>query len=262
MSSRKFYFREAKQKSIYASNIDLKMSLENRKLRELQISDDLREAFDLYQLQDLVTVGEVQEGMEQVRLLGREFRHIHIELKLIMEEPAYAGEFPEVTELSEQVKQYLRDGKTKVRELEKVEAEAQVKKLAESKEREDMDTQARAKVKFGIEESTFNERLKYEVDNFPVTDVGEIKKSCEKFEFLLGESYKLLSSAKLVFGAEFDDEAQTKFDTTISLIREKISEGYGKIREISDEIQEELAHNKAAEEEQSKKAFLSEQKCL
>ena len=103
------------------------MSLEDRKLRELQISDDLREAFDLYQLQDLVTVGEVQEGMEQVRLLGREFRHIHIELKSIMEEPAYVGEFPEVTGLSEQVKQYLRDGKTKVRELEKVEAEAQVR---------------------------------------------------------------------------------------------------------------------------------------
>ena len=30
-----------------------------------------------------------------------------------MEEPAYVGEFPEVTGLSEQVKQYLRDGKTK-----------------------------------------------------------------------------------------------------------------------------------------------------
>ncbi len=267
MPVRKFLFREAKQKSIYASEIVEEMALEDRKLKELQISD-LRESFDLYQLQDLLTISEVQEGMEQVRLLGREFRHIHIELKSIMDEQDYIGEYTQVDDMSEQVKKYLRDGKAKVRNLDKAVIDAQVQKTADAKTAEEEkdrqskeNTQARAKREFDIEESTFQERLKNELDNVSVTDIGEINNSCEKLDFLLNDYYKLLSRAKVIYGNDFDNNPKPKFDDTISIIRNKIMDGKTKIKEISDKIQQDLALCKATEEENSKKAFISEQKC-
>ena len=259
-------FRKAKLKSIYASEIN--MALEERKLKELQISDDLRVSFDLYQLQDLMTVTEVQEGMEQVRMLGQEFRHIHIELYSIMDEDDYDKEYLQKNDMKEQVRKYLRDGKNKVRELEKAEADAQVQRLLEAraaeeeKERKGMeDGQEKSKREIKIEESTFQERLKSELDNFPVTDIGEINHSCEKLDFLLSEYYKLLSRAKIVYGNDFETYPKPKFDDTIAVIRNKIIEGKKKAKEISDKIQQELAFNKAAEEANSKNVYIAEQKC-
>ena len=68
---------------------------EEKRVKEIQICDDLEEAFTLYALDDLETEDGVSEGLAYISDLGKEYRHIHIELKELLGEKPYAETYPE-----------------------------------------------------------------------------------------------------------------------------------------------------------------------
>ena len=52
-----------------------------KRVKEMQICDDLDEAFTLYALKELVTEDEISEGLDHISDLFKEYRHIHVDLK-------------------------------------------------------------------------------------------------------------------------------------------------------------------------------------
>ena len=215
-------------------------------VKEMQIMDDLNEAFDLFDLEYCVTVDEISEGMSEISERGREFRHIHIELKNLLGD-AHAGTYPKYEETCKKVRQYARDGKTKIREIEqhtkfqenlriKFERDLENKKLLQK----EADKQETLKHHFTVDQQTFQERLEDEIKNFSLTDVEEIKETCARLELLLNDNFKLLGRAKIIYGEEFKVKDRAEFDKTVVRIREQIKIGKSKIKEISDKIENDL----------------------
>ena len=82
--------REAKRDLDYAvlhktgDKVDKDRKMEavrrEKRVKEMQICDDLDEAFTLYALKELVTEDEISEGLDHISELFKEYRHIHVDL--------------------------------------------------------------------------------------------------------------------------------------------------------------------------------------
>ena len=64
-----------------------KPGIEEKNIKELQINEDFVEAFDLYHLNDLDTINELTEGIEEINELGKAYRHIHVSWKWLWQNP-------------------------------------------------------------------------------------------------------------------------------------------------------------------------------
>ena len=58
--------------------------LEEKKLEELQIYGDIQDIFATHVVNDIDTVDELTEVLEEISCLNKDYRHIHVELKSIM----------------------------------------------------------------------------------------------------------------------------------------------------------------------------------
>ena len=105
---------------VHKTNMDLK----TLKIKERQIRDDLVENLRLYDLQDLETLDDVLEGLENVTEVGKSYRHIHVELQVSMAEADYLAEFAKAGDFTDMVRRYQTNAKTKSRHLKQVESEA------------------------------------------------------------------------------------------------------------------------------------------
>ena len=98
------------------------MDAKRLEIQELQISDDLDESFSLYDLEDLVSHTELTEGLVSIGSLGRQFRHVHIELKDVMDEQEYNTKYlAKYTTTHTKVRKYQTDGRQRIRDLNTVE---------------------------------------------------------------------------------------------------------------------------------------------
>ena len=65
------------------SNMDDQKQLEEKKLLELQIFDDIQDIYDTHALDGVDGLEELEEVLEEISLLTRKFRHIHAELGFV-----------------------------------------------------------------------------------------------------------------------------------------------------------------------------------
>ena len=218
------------------------------RVRELQICDDLVDAFTLFNLDELDTCEEISEGMTHITELGKQYRHIHVELKELLGDAPYTAAYPLDDDQEEKawtvrVRQYIRDARTKRKNLEK---DPQV-----SGEK-DLD---RVRLIFNSEEQAFQDKLSHEIENFeqPTSNIEEIKQKCSRFQTLLDDYFRLLPQARIAYGNEFDDNYKDIFDETVAKIREKIATGNSSILDISRD-----AELKRAKEEANQQKLLED----
>ena len=192
--------------------------LEEKKLLELQIFDDIKNIYDTNLLNEMETVEDLEEVLAEVSLLNKKFRHVHVELKYLMGEQ-YAESYADSYDTRlDGMRSYGSAVKQKIKLLNSSKINDEKEKLTSS---------------LKIEEEVFRERVEKELLTFEMDEhskIDEIKENCSKFEHLLEGYYNLLSKAKIGLGIDFQNTFNSIFDDTITRIRGKIDEGKVKIK--------------------------------
>ena len=229
------------------TSVKMASPLEEKKLFELQIFDDIQYIYDTNVLGEIDDVEDLNEVLIEISDLNKRFRHIHVELKYLLGE-GYAGAYPEFDKRLEGLKKYTSAVKEKIKTLNS-------SKVTSEKES--------IKSAFTIEDQIFRDRLEKEFDSFKIDEcskIEEIRENCLKFEHFQEECYRLLSKAKIGLGNDFPDVFGTKFEDLITRIRKKIEDGRVKIKKIESEMEEAATKKKAEDDEQTRKNYISEQK--
>ena len=145
---------------------DGKMDVTEKQVREMQVCEDLTESFVLYALEDLETVSEISEGMNEISILAKLYRHVHVELKSVMKTEEYVETYKGYMEKTEKYRTFLRNGRAKVKLLAKAEKEMNEEKVANERRMEEEKVlgakeREEQKVRKGIEieEQIFQEKL-------------------------------------------------------------------------------------------------------
>ena len=254
------------------------MDAKRLEIQELQISDDLDDSFSLYDLEDLVSHTELTEGLVSIGSLGRQFRHVHIELKDVMDEEEYNAKYlAKYTTTHTKVRKYQTDGRQRIRDLNtvvipQVEAsdESTASTESESKEQQESKETERVRASILTEEQIFQEKLAFEIEGFGTVSQSSVENSCRRFEYLLDKYYNLLSKAKVAFDKDsFEKDCKVLFDETLSKIREQIKVGKARLVELatlerkeSERVERErnkLAHDTLAKEQLAIARVLSEE---
>ena len=218
--------------------------LKEKKLEELIICSDLQYVFDNNSVSDM-DLSELEDTLEEISRVAKDYRHIHVELKSIMDAD-YADVYKvEYETRLEKAKVFIRDVKAELKKKKSSDVSQESEKLRSS---------------LKIEEKFFRERLEAEILKFGMTEIIEIQENCSRFERLLEEYYRVVSRVKIGFDDDFEAEFGSKVNDTIASICDKIDAGRKKIRTLQAEIQKSAEEEKSRKEEEAQSAYLSEQK--
>ena len=233
------------------------------KLKEKQIMDDLTESFLLFSLEELSSSDDIQDGIASIGQIGRDYRHIHIQLKDELGEDAYTEQYAGFDDTVKKVRQYQKDAKAKLKTLPETPdsdplATARIR-LDEDREKERKDADERVRNAILIEESVFREKLVLEIEDMDNDDKVSLEKYCIRFEQLLDGYYALLSRAKIAFSTEYETRCKDIFDKTVSDIRGKIKLGKSRIAELVSSQKKQLAKEQAEKEKSSAETLKREQ---
>ena len=233
------------------------------KLKEKQITDDLNEAFLLFSLEELSSSDDIEDGVASIGQIGRDYRHIHIQLKDELGEDAYAEQYAGFEDTVTKVRKYQKDAKAKLKTLPVTSdrdplATARIR-LDEDREKERKEADDRVRNSILIEESVFREKLALEMEDVDNNDVVSLEKHCIRFEQLLDGYYALLSRAKIAFSTDYETQCKEIFNQTVSDIRGKIKVGKGRIAELVSLQKKQLAEEQADKEKSAAETLKKEQ---
>ena len=96
------------------------MYLDEKKVQESQIREDIQDVYKLYDLDTLDTCDEISEGLEAMGALAKQFRHIHVEIKHLTGETVHITEFPHFDKISQHALDFQLQAKNKFRDLKKL----------------------------------------------------------------------------------------------------------------------------------------------
>ena len=183
----------------------------------MQICEDIAESLNIYALDDLETESEISEAIEQVNELGRQFRHVHVELKEEMGERDHGEAYVKYAETCEAIRTFVKSARSKVKGVKKENKDKEEIKFENERKSEAINA-------LKIEEQVFREKLERKITTFEDTenDENDEIKKCAKLEVLLDEYYTLLSRFKIAFGENFENEYKEIFDNTGTRIMENI----------------------------------------
>ena len=93
-----------------------KPGIDEKNIKVLQINEDLVEAFELYDLNDLDTINELTEGIGQINELRQAYRHI-MELEMAMGKKIHSEHDNNYPKVFEQICTVLKNARTKIKTL-------------------------------------------------------------------------------------------------------------------------------------------------
>ena len=173
------------------------------KLNELKIVGDINHALGMYDFKDEVNEDEIMDGVGVMTELGKQFRHIHIELKDEMGDN-YEGQYPEYEKTNELVLAFLREAKSKLRVLK----------------------EEKYKNGLRVEEEVLILKIR-ELDRGKISaseDLQDLDDRITKTEALLSDSFNLSARLKKGFGKEFDELYARKVDRWAHDIHSRLNE--------------------------------------
>ena len=221
-------------------------TLDDRKLKEMQIFDDIQEVYDTGIIDNVESVEELTDILNETTILSRQYRHIHVELKQLLGEK-YPTLYPHYEVRLEALRKYVRSVKDKIRDFRAREQNSDFERLKYSLSLEESMLRARTR-----------EPLEFEVtETTKVTAIREIVLSLKQ---LLESYHNLHSKSKISLSDDFDDMFGTTFDDQIFKIREKIKEGNDMIEKIELNFEIAASEEKKRQEEDISKKLIDEKK--
>ena len=97
--------------------------LNEKKIVELQISEDILEIFNIYNINELDSVDELSESIQLITDLAKKYRHIHVDLKHSMGNVDHGNTFQQFGTFSERIRNFIKESKAKLKRLTKEEKE-------------------------------------------------------------------------------------------------------------------------------------------
>ena len=216
------------------------MDLKDLKVCERKHIEDLVTYLDLFDLEDMDSIAECNEGIQLISECGVKYRHVHVELKCLMGDEEHKKMYDKYAAYSLTVTKYVKAAKAKVKEL--------TRKVRED---EESDAQGKARHAVLVKVNVLHERLTDE--DLKVGNVFEGKASCEKYDQVRGEYYNLLSEAKIVYGNAFDADCKPALDAILAEIQQQSLTSRTEIARLkqaeeTDKIQKAEAEKKDAED--------------
>ena len=89
------------------------MDLTGKFISETQIDEDITDTLLLYTLDDLDSERYISEGVSKITDLGKNYRYIHVELKNLMGETAYAEKYVDYAQRCETIRKYVQQARKK-----------------------------------------------------------------------------------------------------------------------------------------------------
>ena len=246
-----------------------KMAWAEKSVLELQIDEDISESLLIFAAADLETEHEVSEGLEVISELSQKYRHVHVELKTLMGENAYAEKYGDYQTRCKTLREYIKNARTKIKTIKQTEQEKLNQAALSEKKLADERTQglrlaeeAKAKASLQIQEQVFGEKIKREIANFELKDIASIEKSCDRLEKIVDDYYTLFSNVKIVFGDKYEAECTWKGNFLENFLKldEKIKLGRSTIIEKNEEARQQAFNTKTEQEKQSHNDFENEQR--
>ena len=246
-----------------------KMDLQHLELREKKVRNDLIECFLTFRIEDLVSDAEISEGLYSIEQVGKDFRHLHVEIKdQINDDEAYAQRHPTYEETMKKIRSYTTIARAKLREV-KADSEGKVLTDTEKMELERLrvENEKRAREQevrqsILIDESVIRDKVDIEIEDFSGDDLNSLKNFCSRLENLLDEYFKLVSRAKISFGGDFDTHQKPLFDKTITEIRCQIKAGRAQMLRLSKTAQDQLLEDQLDREARSAASERNEQRLV
>ena len=133
--------------------------LDEKRVLELKIFDDIMYIYDNNTvLDDLETVEELTEVLEEISLLNKQYRHVHVELKFLMGDD-YADAYKEHDKRLQAMKTFISSVKTRIKTVNSTKVDTEKNNLTSA---------------LKIEQGIFHERFEKELADFRVDNVFEI----------------------------------------------------------------------------------------
>ena len=147
---------------VYKQKQESEMDSKSLKIKERQIVDDINEFFLLSSLDELDTAEDIQEGLNTIAQLSKEFRHLHIQLQEELGKEDYDTEYAEFSNFLADIRKYQKDGKAKLKSVPKGQNDLLATtriQLDEEKEKERLDNETRVRKSILVKEEVFREKL-------------------------------------------------------------------------------------------------------
>ncbi len=230
------------------SKITEEMALDETKIRERKHFNDLVTYFDLFNLEDMDSVEEFNEGIQNISESGAKYRHTHVELRCLMGDEEYDRVYDKYTANSLKVTKYLKDAKTQIKAL-----------VRQAREAEKSDALGKAKHSVMVKVTVFQERLDEEVVR--IESVQEGKASCDRYERFLDEYYNLLGQARIAYGDAFniDIDCKPALDSIFVKIRDQILTYKTEISRLQKEEEADRTQKVESEKSNAEDKFLKQQ---
>ena len=84
--------------------------------REKGLREDLVHTLDIYAIADAVTVDELNEGIEQISLLAKNFRSVHVDLREVLED-SYEEKYPDYQRHLDILTDFIKESRKRKRIL-------------------------------------------------------------------------------------------------------------------------------------------------
>ena len=230
-----------------------KMGDNELQTRALEISSDVADLFESYDLENMEDIGELNEFVSLINENKKEYRRVHTQLETV-EGEAFATKYPEYDGNLKMLTDLFKEANQKLRGLKK-QSRVQVGNLG------DPGTDAAAvmrlnekKLQCFSEHKFFVDQAFWELDecdweNF--NDIKGVKSQMPLFENRLGEFFRICSNLKGYYGAEYNGlDLEANNDLLMDRLREKVK--FGKLR--SDSLKREKLLSEQQEREAEEKA--------
>ena len=143
-------------------------------LVEAKVDADIKDFFVMFKLKELVSVNERSEGLETATLYSKKYRDAHTECRLSMGEE-YGKNYPKSEEVIESLRDYIRQAKQKLRDM-------QEKVNADKKEEEKLEKMRK--------EKECKDAFQYECDFF----LSKLERKLGNFDWCLTNGFQEISS--------------------------------------------------------------------
>ena len=230
------------------------MDVRNLEIREKKIFDDLNESFLCFSLTELDNHEDVGEGLLSIEEHGKEYRHIHVELKAQLGEDVHDQQYEEFPAVLQKIRDYQKEARLRLKNLK---SEMERNSLTEEELKEEQrlrleeDKIAKVRSSILVEESVLHDKFEIEIEDCSSNDKNSLEDSCVRLQKLLDEYFALISRAKIAFGKAYAEQ-EPLFEETKTLLRNRIKTIRSRIVQLTDlekdrELEQQAEKEKLAE---------------
>ena len=169
-------------------------------LNELKICEDIRHSLDIYEINDLDTEDEINEGLVIISDLSQNYRHAHVVLKSKLDD-AYKNHYPDYDDTLANLTNFIKNARKRLKSVKKEKSKTKVAQERVCRE----DEEKNRKDVLEVEEDVLMlkiTQLKSTVDINLATDILEVENYIVKMEAYMFEYFDLSVKFKICYGEE------------------------------------------------------------